>query len=258
MKEFGPGGWKTATTFISDSPANWGEDAIQALLDISENAVHDSIQDLHIRGRVIHKKQSVGLIPNPNYDIPREALDETVLRVHGVLNEQLHAADSSSKKLPFCAFNGGRDVWIDVGNKRVGVNILASYLGINYRETRHVGDQFSNTGNDFAARSICPCIWITNQDETTYILKSILRLAGVPLDSFPDDANAKEGDEDEDNDEDVFDSNGDNKTGINGDGKPLNFSTFAMRNSLTDFDGAGVVRLSSSLLQSNSASNKSS
>ena len=28
---------------------------------------------------------------------------------------------------------------------------------------------------------ICPCVWITSPEETTYILKSILRLAGVPL-----------------------------------------------------------------------------
>ena len=45
----------------------------------------------------------------------------------------------------------------------------------------HIGDQFLNTGNDFAARSVCPCVWITSPEETTYILKSILRLAGVPL-----------------------------------------------------------------------------
>ena len=43
----------------------------------------------------------------------------------------------------------------------------------------HIGDQFLNTGNDFAARAVSPCIWIINPQETTYILKSILRLAGV-------------------------------------------------------------------------------
>ena len=119
----------------------------------------------------------MGLVPNPDCDIPREALDETVLRVHEVLNERAScsACSRSPKQLPFCAFNSERDVWIDVGNKRVGVDILGSYLGIDYRETIHVGDQFLNTGNDFAARSVCPCIWITNPDETTYILKSILR-----------------------------------------------------------------------------------
>jgi hypothetical protein len=34
-------------------------------------------------------------------------------------------------------------------------------------------------GNDYAARDICPCIWITSPDETTYILKTILRFAGA-------------------------------------------------------------------------------
>ena len=43
----------------------------------------------------------------------------------------------------------------------------------------HIGDQFLNTGNDYAARAVSPCIWIINPQETTYILKSILRLAGV-------------------------------------------------------------------------------
>jgi hypothetical protein len=41
------------------------------------------------------------------------------------------------------------------------------------------GDQFLNTGNDYAARDVSPCIWIINPQETTYILKSILRLASV-------------------------------------------------------------------------------
>ena len=231
VKEIGPGGWKTATKFIQDSPANWEEDDIQSLLDISETSVSNAIKDLKIRGRIIRKKRSVGLIPNPNDVIPREALDETVLRVHGVLDEHVKA----SIKLPFCAFNGGRDVWIDVGNKRVGVDILAAYLDINYRETIHVGDQFLNTGNDYAARSVCPCIWITNPDETTYILKSILRLAGVPLDTFPDD---------EDVDDASVDLGNGHAATEEGTTKALNFSTLIARQSLTDLDGYGVARLS--------------
>jgi hypothetical protein len=54
-------------------------------------------------------------------------------------------------------------------------------LGIPAEETLHIGDQFLNTGNDFAARDVCPCIWITSPEETTYILKTILRLAEVPI-----------------------------------------------------------------------------
>jgi hypothetical protein len=47
-------------------------------------------------------------------------------------------------------------------------------------ETVHIGDQFLNTGNEYAARAVSPCIWIINPHETTYILNSIVRLTGVP------------------------------------------------------------------------------
>ena len=155
MKEKGGGGWMTSTAFIEDSPANWDEPAIQSLLDVAETSVKESIEELKIRGRSIRKKRSVGLIPKPGQEIPREILDEAVLRAQEVLDS------TSVQNLPFCAFNGGRDVWVDVGNKRVGVHILSSYLGMSVKETLHIGDQFLNTGNDFAARDICPCIWIT-------------------------------------------------------------------------------------------------
>jgi hypothetical protein len=39
---------------------------------------------------------------------------------------------------------------------------------------------YCSIGNDYAARAVSPCIWIINPQETTYILKSILRLAKVP------------------------------------------------------------------------------
>ena len=45
----------------------------------------------------------------------------------------------------------------------------------------HIGDQFLNTGNEYAARDVCPCVWIIIPEETTFILKSILRLAHVSL-----------------------------------------------------------------------------
>ena len=132
---------------------------------------------------MIRKRRSVGLVPKPDSEIPREALDESVLRVQHEL-QQMNGGKGPT--LPFCAFNGGRDGWVDVGNKRVGVKILQSYLGIPSVETLHIGDQFLNTGNDFAARDVCPCVWITSPDETTYMLKSILRLAEVLDRELPD------------------------------------------------------------------------
>ncbi len=218
MKEFGAGGWKTATKYIDEAPGNWNEGKIQSVLDVAQECVENSITELKIRGRCIRKKRAVGLIAKDGYAIPREALDETVLRVQEKLDKH------SSVTLPFCAFNGGSDVWCDVGNKRVGVHILASYLGMPPEQTIHVGDQFLNTGNDYAARDICPCIWITNPDETTYILKSILRLAGVPLEestTFRKDSGGEEVSEEENN---------------HGAEKSINFSTMMQRHSMTMLD----------------------
>ena len=203
VREDGPGGWIVSTRYISDAPGNWSQHDITNVLDRSEASFQSSLMDQNMRARIIRKKRSVGLIPNEDEKIPREALDEAVLRIQTEL-------DAAKIALPFCAFNGGRDAWVDVGNKRVGVQVLQSYLGIPPEETLHIGrclfqssfyglivifsvnshkftsiyfigDQFLNTGNDFAARSICPCVWITSPEETTYILKSILRLSGIPL-----------------------------------------------------------------------------
>lgn len=176
IKENGPGGWFTVTRHLPESPGNWDQADISDLLDIADTSFSQSIKNLNIRGRVIRKRRSIGLVPKPNMLIPREALDETVL----VLQNQLSKMTSSrGANLPRCIFNGGTDVWCDAGNKRVGVMILQSYLGVTPVQTLHIGDQFLNTGNDFAARDVCPCIWITSPEETTYILKSILRLAGL-------------------------------------------------------------------------------
>ena len=238
VKEHGPGGWMTATKFIKDTPANWEESDIQFLLDVAESTLNKAIKEFRLRGTILRKKRAVGLYPTPNQIISREALDETVLRVHDKLTQHDHV------KLPFCAFNGGSDVWVDVGNKRVGVEMLTAYLGITPAKVIHVGDQFLNTGNDHAARGICPCIWITNPDETTYILKSILRLAGVPLDTFPndddddddvEDAELNDIDDDDDGDDsDEFDSKNSNR------GQAMNLSTFCMRASLTNLNGMSL------------------
>ena len=103
------------------------------------------------------------------------------MRVQAALHEKYTGG------LPYCAFNGGRDVWVDVGNKRVGVSVLQAFCGVSPTETLHIGDQFLNTGNDFAARDCCPCIWITSPTETEYILRKILLFGGRPLSDGGDD-----------------------------------------------------------------------
>jgi IMP and pyridine-specific 5'-nucleotidase len=176
VREYGPGGWLTSTMYLADSPANWDEDQVTSLLNLSEETTNKLVEEFKLRARVIRKRRAVGLAPEPGQVLTRESLDELVLRIH----ERVQSMNGGKgPALPYCAFNGGSDAWIDVGNKRVGVEILQSYCGIPAEETLHIGDQFLNTGNDFAARAVSPCVWIINPQETTYILKSILKLAGV-------------------------------------------------------------------------------
>jgi IMP and pyridine-specific 5'-nucleotidase len=141
VREQGPGGWCTATQYLPDAPANWAEDQVTALLDVAQLNAQKAVEELNLRrARVIRKRRSIGLVPiSPSSEIPRESLDETVLRVH----EQLaRMNDGKGPCIPYCAFNGGTDCWVDVGNKRVGVQILQSYLGVAQHETLHIGDQF--------------------------------------------------------------------------------------------------------------------
>lgn len=58
------------------------------------------------------------------------------------------------KRLPFCAFNGGNDVFIDIGDKSWGVLSCQRYFGgIQASKSLHVGDQFLSIGaNDFKVR----------------------------------------------------------------------------------------------------------
>ena len=180
VPEDGPGGWCTCTKhLVNDGPGNWDDEAVEALLNVAEENAKSAVEDLNLHGRVLRKRRAVGLVPSAAHrEIPRESLDEVILRVH----ERLHAMnDGQGPGLPYCAFNGGTDAWVDVGNKRVGVQVLQTFLGVTPTQTLHIGDQFLNTGNDYAARACAPCIWIINPKETTYILKSILRLAGVPF-----------------------------------------------------------------------------
>jgi IMP and pyridine-specific 5'-nucleotidase len=136
VSERGPGGWMTATQHLNECPANWESNDVEELLDAAQSEVEQSLEELNLRGRVVRKYRSVGLVPRLGHEITRESLDETVLRVKEKL---AHLNDGKGPKLPYCAFNGGSDAWVDAGNKRVGVQVLQSYLGIDTVETLHIG-----------------------------------------------------------------------------------------------------------------------
>jgi IMP-specific 5'-nucleotidase len=96
----------------------------------------------------------IGLVPDDS-KLTRECLEEAVLTTQRTLSHH-----PVSRTIPFCCFNGGSDVWIDVGDKSLGVSVLQRYFQkVNNTPTQiwggntlHIGDQFMSLGgNDFKA-----------------------------------------------------------------------------------------------------------
>lgn len=97
-----------------------------------------------------------------------EVLEELALTVNAGL------LDDESIVLPFCAFNGGNDVFVDVGNKSLGLEALMKYIGVTPPQALHVGDRFTDSGNDVATRDCCSIIWVANPEETDFFIKHLL------------------------------------------------------------------------------------
>ena len=127
---------------------NWSEPAIQSLLTVAESTFTSIVSTLQLPAApVLRKERAVGIYPTQGHRFAREQLEEAVLVVQQVV-EQCEAAREG---LPFCAFNGGNDVFVDIGDKSWGVRALQKWFGgVGEAETLHVGDQFLSAGaNDF-------------------------------------------------------------------------------------------------------------
>ncbi|XP_024536496.1 IMP-specific 5'-nucleotidase 1 [Selaginella moellendorffii] len=151
----------------------WSEEGIEELLDEAQGALQSASARLNLPVHFVRKPRAVGVIPKVSTIY--EVLEEMALTV------QVHLVES---KLPFCAFNGGSDVFVDVGNKSIGLGALMKYLGKKPYETLHVGDRFTVSGNDSAARSKCAVLWVANPEETGFfarLLHNDIRLAQLTL-----------------------------------------------------------------------------
>jgi IMP and pyridine-specific 5'-nucleotidase len=68
--------------------------------------------------QVIRKERAVGIIPTNS--TLYEVLEDLAITVDMQLLDE---------PVPFCAFNGGGDVFVDIGNKSLGLHALKKYLG---------------------------------------------------------------------------------------------------------------------------------
>ncbi|KAJ1909681.1 IMP 5'-nucleotidase [Tieghemiomyces parasiticus] len=154
------------------SLSDWSDTDIQRFLDVAELNLRQCVRDMRLPATVLRKPRAVGLVPSGR--LYREQLDECALSTQQCLLQYNKASSPDQGKIPFCAFNGGSDVWVDVGNKLIGVQLLQNHLAYAPRETLHVGDQFLSTGNDLATRTTCSTCWIISPEETEGILGEVL------------------------------------------------------------------------------------
>jgi IMP and pyridine-specific 5'-nucleotidase len=146
----------------------WSDADVRNLLDIAENSLRDSVKAMRLDALVIRKERAVGIIHSKGGKFAREQLEEAVLGVQKILE-----LSDVGRRLPFCAFNGGNDVFVDIGDKRLGVLCCQRFFGdVTGGQTLHIGgkypvfhghraragadlraDQFLSAGhNDFKAR----------------------------------------------------------------------------------------------------------
>lgn len=131
---------------------SWTEANVTALLDVAQSALKDCVECLKLPVQVLRKERAVGIYPSKGVKLSREQLEETVLVVQRILE-----TSEAGARLPFCAFNGGNDVFVDIGDKSWGVMACQRYFGgIEGGKSLHVGDQFLSAGaNDFKASETC-------------------------------------------------------------------------------------------------------
>ncbi|PLB34743.1 IMP 5'-nucleotidase ISN1 [Aspergillus candidus] len=148
----------------------WHEDDITGLLDLAEASLRACAANLQLPVAVLRKDRAVGVYPVDRAKIAREQLEETVLVVQNTLERT-----AVGSRLPFCAFNGGNDVFVDIGDKSWGVRACQRYFGgIGASHTLHVGDQFLSAGaNDFKARLASTTSWIASPAETVSLLDEL-------------------------------------------------------------------------------------
>ncbi|KAI9894650.1 MAG: IMP 5'-nucleotidase [Vezdaea aestivalis] len=146
---------------------------VPVLLDVAQSALETCVKNMALPALVVRKPRAVGIVPNPpSTRLIREQLEETVLAVQSVV-EQSSAAQAG---IPFCAFNGGNDVFVDIGDKAWGVRACRQIFGgIGPDRCLHVGDQFLSAGaNDFKARLVATTAWIAGPEETVDLLGEII------------------------------------------------------------------------------------
>eukprot|EP00033_Pygsuia_biforma_P001040 GCRY01001186.1.p1 GENE.GCRY01001186.1~~GCRY01001186.1.p1 ORF type:complete len:352 (+),score=34.53 GCRY01001186.1:272-1327(+) len=147
---------------------SWSEEEMKAILDLAASSLLAHSKTLRLEDcQIVRKPKAAGLIRKKHFGLLDERFEELCKRVKMDLAEHPF-------KTPFCVFNGGENVFVDIGNKGYGIRVLQKLLHLTSDKIVHFGDQFTSSGNDFAARMHSPTIWVANWKETAFLLEKFL------------------------------------------------------------------------------------
>lgn len=143
---------------------SWTDDDVKIVLDNAQALLVSTAAHLRLPVDVVRKQRSVGVVPRVHTIY--EVLEELAITTQSQLRDRV--------PLPFCAFNGGADVFVDLGNKSLGLEALLNYLGVRPQHALHVGDRFTASGNDMATRDCCCILWVAGPGETNWFVELLL------------------------------------------------------------------------------------
>ncbi|KAI9500834.1 IMP-specific 5-nucleotidase [Coemansia spiralis] len=167
-----------------ETPQLWTADQIARTLDVAEGELADCVRRMGIDAQIVRKPRAVGLVPRES--LTREQLDECALSTQVALLSLQGSSDPGAAPVPFCAFNGGNDCWVDIGNKLIGVRIVQRLVCSPAHATLHIGDQFLSTGNDISTRTAAaPAGSSTPRRPSPFSLSSTPSCPPTPLLSPP-------------------------------------------------------------------------
>eukprot|EP00216_Chloropicon_sp_CCMP2111_P004772 CAMPEP_0198237228 /NCGR_PEP_ID=MMETSP1446-20131203/3070_1 /TAXON_ID=1461542 ORGANISM="Unidentified sp, Strain CCMP2111" /NCGR_SAMPLE_ID=MMETSP1446 /ASSEMBLY_ACC=CAM_ASM_001112 /LENGTH=389 /DNA_ID=CAMNT_0043919305 /DNA_START=323 /DNA_END=1492 /DNA_ORIENTATION=- len=151
--------------WASDALLSFEEGDITALLDNAQDLLLETASTFKLPVQVVRKERAVGIIPSEPavYEVLEEIALTAKLKLEGMTD------------LPFCAFNGGADCFVDVGNKGLGLEALTSHLSCSPTRVIHFGDRFTTTGNDAITKRKFPTVWVANPEETAWFIRLLLK-----------------------------------------------------------------------------------
>lgn len=118
--------WIPPTEWTLPSVAEWQSSDIIELLDTAQSVLTSSQERMNLQDTtlIIRKERGVGIVPKEGVSICREILEEIVLTAQRKLD-----SINVTKYLNFSAFNGGQDVWVDIGDKNWVYSVYRNTLG---------------------------------------------------------------------------------------------------------------------------------